>query len=165
MKKYLTVLALVMVPGLTLAAPSSSAPSLAILAQSGTLCYSANIIVNDKTDAALNKQAEAIMLKTLNGLTLSAKQYDAADSCDRELIFDFSIDNAGAPTIYTDDLKLDSYAATDGPVQLKRATVWTDGYWGGDAKVFSTATFTKKIQDHLTQMLSKFTVDYRSVVK
>jgi WD40 repeat protein len=59
---------------LTLAAPSSSALSVGILAQGSVLCYS----VNSNTDAALSKQAEAIMLKTLNGLALKATQYDAA---------------------------------------------------------------------------------------
>ena len=165
MKRYLAMLALLLISGPTRAAPSTTAPSLAILVQNGTLCYSASIIVNDKTDAVLGKQAEAIMLKTLNSLAFKAKQYDTADSCDRELIFSFSIDNAGAPTVYTDDLKLHSYIATEGPVELVRATVWTDGYWGGDVKVFSIATLTKRMQDDLTQMLSKFTTDYRSVVK
>ena len=165
MKRYLTVLVLPLISGLTLAVPSASAPSLAILTQSKGLCYSAGITVNDKLDPALSKQAEAIMFKTLTGLTLTAKQYDAADTCDRELIFAFSIDTAGAPTIYNDELKLVSYTATDGPLQLKRATVWTDGYWGGDAKVFSAATLTKKMQDNLVSLLAEFTADYRSVVK
>ena len=151
--------------GSVLAAPSNSAPSLVILAQSGILCYSANITVNDNTDAALSKQAEAIMLKTLNGLALSATQYDAADTCDRELIFAFSVANAEAPSVYTNTLELDSYSATDGPVKLIRATVWTEGYWGGDAKVLSHATYTMKMQNDLVKLLSKFTADYRSVVK
>jgi len=154
-----------LVSGLTLAAPSSSAPSMVILAQGGTLCYSANITVNDKTDAALSKQAEAIMLKTLNGLALSATQYDVADTCDRELIFVFSVANAEAPTVYTNTLELDSYSATDGPVKLIRATVWTEGYWGGDAKVLSHASYTRKMQNDLVRLLSKFTADYRSAVK
>lgn len=164
-RSALAVCSLLLVSGFTLAAPNSSAPSMVILAQSGTLCYSANITVNDKTDVALSKQAEAIMLKTLNGLALSATQYDAADTCDRELIFAFSVANAEAPTVYTNTLELDSYSATDGPVKLIRATVWTEGYWGGNAKVFSHATYTEKMQDDLMRLLSKFTADYRSVIK
>ena len=165
-RSALTVCSLLpLVSGFTLAAPSSSAPSMVILAQGGTLCYSANITVNDNTDAALSKQAEAIMLKTLNGLALSAAQYDVADTCDRELIFVFSVANAEAPTVYTNTLELDSYAATDGPVKLIRATVWTEGYWGGDAKVLSRAIYTRKMQTNLVRLLSKFTADYRSVIK
>jgi predicted nucleotide-binding protein (sugar kinase/HSP70/actin superfamily) len=165
MKKYLISLALPLISGLTLAAPSASAPALAILAQSSALCYSADVTVNDKTDAALSKQAEAIMLKTLNGLALSAKQYDAADTCDRELIFNFNVDNAGAPTIYIDSLRLETYNATDGSIQLKDASVWRSSYWGGDAKVYSAATFTKKMQDNLVSMLGEFTTDYHSIIK
>ncbi|WP_407569104.1 hypothetical protein [Deinococcus altitudinis] len=165
MKKHLTVLALAMVSSLTFAAPSAAAPSLAILAQSGALCYSAHVTVNNKTDVSLSKQAEAILSKTLNGLALSAKQYDAADTCTRQLVFDFGIDNAGAPTIYNDELRLETYGATEGSTDLKRAIIWTDGYWGGDVKVLSAAAFTKKMLDQLGQLLPKFTADYRSVVK
>ena len=124
-RSALAVCSLPLVSGLTLAAPISSASSMVILAQDGTLCYSANITVNNNTDSALSKQAEAIMLKTLNGLTLSATQYDAAATCDRELTFVVSVANAEAPTVYTNTLELDSYAATDGPVKLIRATIWT----------------------------------------
>ncbi len=164
-RSALAVCSLPVLSCLMLAAPSSSAPSMGILAQSGTLCYSANITINDNTDAALSKQAEAIMLKTLHGLALSATQYDAADTCDRELIFVFSVANAEAPTVYTNTLELDSYSATDGPVKLIRATVWTEGYWGGDAKVLSPTTYTRRMQTDLARLLSKFTADYRSVVK
>ncbi|WP_407543332.1 hypothetical protein Q0M94_25725 (plasmid) [Deinococcus radiomollis] len=78
-RSALTVCSLLpLVSGLTLAAPSSSALSMGILAQDGGLCDSANMSVNSNTDAALSKQAEASMLKTLNGLALKATQYDAA---------------------------------------------------------------------------------------
>jgi len=163
MNKYLTIGLLI--SGSALAAPSASAPALGILTQKGALCYSATITVNDKVDTALNKQAEAIMLKTLKGLSLSAEQYDAAKMCDRELVFLFSVNNAGAPTIYQDELKLATYLATDGPIQLPYATVWRSYDWGGDVKIWTTATFTKKMQDNLVVVLSDFTVDYRSVVK
>ncbi|WP_425145881.1 hypothetical protein [Deinococcus sp.] len=142
---------------------SPDAKALAVLKQTGLLCYSAIITVNDKTDAALGKQAEAIMLKTFSGLYLKATQYDAADTCDRELIYTFDVDAAGAPTIYTDDLKLHTYVATDGDTTLPSATIWSDGYWGGDAKVWSRATFTKKMTDHLVTMMSQFATDYRSL--
>ena len=151
--------------GSVLAAPSNSAPSLVILAQSGILCYSASITVNDNTDAALSKQAEAIMLKTLNGLALSATQYDAADTCDRELIFAFSVANAEAPSVCTDALELDSCSATSGTARLVRATVSTRGCWGGDARMLSHANYTMKTRNDLVRLLSKFTADYRSVVR
>ena len=150
--------------GTALAADASpDAKALQILKQTGVLCYSAVVTVNDKTDAALSKQAEAIMVKTFNGLYLKATQYDAADSCDRELIYTFEIDVAGEPTIYTDDLKLHTYVATDGETSLPSATVWSDGYWGGNATVWSRATYTKKMQDHLVAMMSQLATDYRSL--
>ena len=155
------------VSGLTLAAaePTSNAGALKILAQDGVLCYSAEATVNDKVDAALSKQAEAIMLKTFNGLALKVMQYDTADTCDSELIYNFGVDVAGAPSIYSDDLRLHSYVASVGDLKLDSVTVWSAGYWGGDAKAWSRATFTKKMQDNLVKMLSQFTADYRSVVK
>ena len=161
----LAVCLLPLFSGFTLAAPSMFAPSLAILTQSGVLCYSAEISVNDNINALLSKQAEAIMLKTLNGLALSARQDNALDACDRQLFFTFSIDNAGAPTTFDDTLELITFTATDGPIELKPAIVWTDGFWGGDAKVFSPVTYTKKMQNDLVKLLSKFTADYRSIVK
>ena len=150
--------------GLSVAADASpDAKALQILKQDGVLCYSALVTVNDKNDAALSKQAEAIMLKTFNGLYLKATQYDAADTCDRELIYTFEVDAAGPPTIYTDDLKLHTYVATDGETSLPSATVWSDGYWGGNAAVWKAATYTKKMTDHLVTMMGQFATDYRSL--
>ena len=161
----LTASLLPLCSGLTLAAPGMFAPSLVILTQPEVLCYSANVSVNDKTSVVLSRQAEAIMLKTLNGLALSARQDNALDSCDRQLFYTFSVDNAGAPTMFNDTLELISFTATDGPVELKPAIVWTDGFWGGDPKVFSPVTYTGKMKSDLVKLLSKFTADYRSVVK
>ncbi|GGR04471.1 hypothetical protein [Deinococcus ruber] len=167
MKKSLAVLCtLPLLSGLALAAtPSPDAKALAVLKQDGVLCYSAIITVNDKTDDALSKQAEAIMLKTFNGLYLKATQYDAADTCDRELIYTFEVDAAGPPTIYTDDLKLHTYVAVDGETSLPSATIWSDGYWGGNAAVWKPATYIKKMQDHLVTMMGQFATDYRSLNK
>ncbi len=151
--------------GLAATEPSANAPALKILAQDGVLCYSAEVQVNDKADAALSKQAEAIMVKTFSGLALKAVQYDAADTCDSELIYSFGIDVAGAPSIYNDDLKLHSYVAMVGDEKLDSVTVWSAGYWGGDAKLWTRATYIKKMQDNLVKMLAQFTADYRSVVK
>ncbi len=155
------------VSGLGLAAtePSANAPALKILAQDGVLCFSAEVLVNDKADAALSKQAEAVMVKTFKGLALKAVQYDTTDTCDIELIYSFGIDVAGAPSIYSDDLKLHSYTAMVGDEKLDSVTVWSAGYWGGDARLWTRATYTKKMQDNLVKMLSQFTADYRSVVK
>jgi hypothetical protein len=144
---------------------SKNAGAVKIITQDGVLCYSADVTVNDKSDAALNKQAEAVMLKTFTGLSLSATQYDAADTCDRELIYTFSVDVSGAPTIYNDDLKLHSYVTKDGDVELDSVTAWSNGYWGGDAKVWSRATYTKKMTENLSTMLAQFTADYRSISK
>lgn len=145
--------------------PSDNAAALEVLRQGGVLCYSADVTVDDETDAALNRQAEAIMIKTLNGLYLKATQYDAAETCDRELLFTFQLDVDGAPTLYNDDLKLHSYVATDGDVELDSVTVWSNGFWGGDGKVLSRAAYTKKMQEHLVAMLAQFTTDYRSLGK
>ena len=139
--------------------------SLAVLAQDSVLCYSAEIRINDKLSVALSKQAQAIMLKTLNGLALSATQDNALDSCDRQLFFTFNVDNAGPPTTFNDELKLITFTATDGGVELKPAIIWTDGFWGGNARVLSLATYTGMMQKDLVKLLSEFTADYRSVVK
>ncbi|MGY2894943.1 hypothetical protein [Deinococcus sp. UYEF24] len=165
MTRALTILLLASVSGAALATPTSSAPALALLAQSGALCYSAHVQVNHKPDATLSKQAEAMMSKSLKALALNAKQYDAADTCTRQIVFDFSIDTAGAPTIYNDELRLETYGAAEGDIDLKRAIIWTDGYTGGNGKVLSPATYTKVIMDHLGKLLPEFSEDYRSVVK
>ena len=145
--------------------PTEGAAALKILSQEGQFCYSAEVTVNDTVNTALSQQAEATMLKTFSGLGLSAIQYDQAASCDRELIYTFGIDVAGAPSLYNDDLKLHSYVASDGDVKLDSATVWSQGYWGGDAKVWSKATYTKKMVDNLVTMMAQFTADYRSLSK
>ena len=166
--RHLTALSiLALFPALALAAPAPSqgAKALAILAQDGAFCYSAEVMVNDKVDAVLSRQAEAVMVKTFGGLGLKAAQYDKADTCDRELIYTFNADVAGAPTLYNDDLRLHSYVATDGDIELASATVWSQGYWGGDAKLWTRATYTKKMTDNLVTMMAQFSADYRSVVK
>ena len=145
--------------------PTQGAAALKILSQDGQFCYSAEVTVNDTLDAALSQQAEATMVKTFTGLGLNAVQYDQAANCDRELIYTFGIDVAGAPSLYNDDLKLHSYVASDGDVQLDSVTVWSQGYWGGDAKVWSKATYTKKMVDNLVTMMAQFTADYRSLSK
>ena len=151
--------------GSALASTSTFAPSLAVLAQDSVLCYSAEVRINDKLSVALSRQAQAIMLKTLNGLALSARQDNALDSCDRQLFFSFSVDNAGAPTTFNDELKLITFTATDGGVELRPAIIWTDGFWGGNAKVLSPVTYTKMMQNDLVKLLSEFTADYRSIVR
>jgi hypothetical protein len=167
MKRPLMALSVVALASSTALAVTASknANALKIVSQDGVLCYSADVTVNDKSDAALNKQAEAIMVKTFTGLSLSATQYDDADTCDRELIYTFSVDVSGAPTIYNDDLKLHSYVTKDGDVELDSVTAWSNGYWGGDAKIWSRATYTKKMTDNLSTMLSQFAADYRSISK
>ena len=161
----LVCLPLSLLSGSSLASTSMFAPSLAVLAQDSVLCYSAEVSVNDKPNVALSRQAQAIMLKTLNGLALSARQDNALDSCDRQLFFSFSVDNAGAPTIFNDELKLITFTATDGGVELKPAIIWTDGFWGGNIKVLSPAVYTATMQKDLVKLLSEFTADYRKLVK
>ena len=158
-------LPLSLLPGSALASTSMFAPSLAVLAQDSVLCYNAEVRINDKLSVALSRQAQAIMLKTLNGLALSATQDNALDSCDRQLFFSFSVDTAGAPTTFNDELKLLTFTATDGGVELKPAIIWTDGFWGGNARVLSLAAYSATMQKDLVKLLSEFTADYRSVVK
>ncbi|WP_293911635.1 hypothetical protein [Deinococcus sp.] len=146
------------------AQPSSDAASLATL-KDAVLCYSAEVEVDDEPDEALGDQARAIMLETLRVLKLGAVQYDDAINCDLNLDFTFGLDVAGAPSLYNVELSLRSFTARVGATEIGSATIWSDGYWGGDKDVWDRATYTKRMTDTLGKSLAQFTTDYRSLGK
>ncbi|MFC4453950.1 hypothetical protein [Deinococcus sonorensis] len=147
----------------TPAKPSEEAPALAAVRGGQNLCYSASVLVNDKKDAALVTMAETQLAAALKGLGLKALQYDAADTCDRELYFSFSVDVDGEPTIYQDFLTVYSYVANDGKVELPMAQIWRDGMYGGNKKVLTRAEYTKTMTDDLKTLLDEVKVDYASL--
>ncbi len=142
---------------------SAEAPALAALKQGQSLCYSADIYVNDHKDAALSTQAEATLLATLKGFSLTAMQYDAAKTCDREVYYAFSVDVDGAPTIYQAALSVRSYVANDGDLELPMAQIWRDGTYGGDSKVLSQDSYAKVASENLEQLLEELKTDYASL--
>lgn len=163
MKKMLLSVSLLALSGLSLAAPSSRAPSLQVLNLGEALCYEANVEVDKKADLAKERAAETQMGAALKGLGVRATEYDAAEVCDRVLVFDLKMNNVGAPMIYKSSLSLESLVATDSGVDVGLATVWEILYWGGNRGEVSAAEISRIFNEKLTDGLQQFKDDYRSL--
>lgn len=163
MNRILPLLALSLLSPLSLAAASGQAPALEILKRTGTLCYSTLVAVNGKEDDDLIKSSSAQLASRLHDLGLDAQPF--SQDCDREVIFSFEVDVDGAPSVYTDNLRVVTYAATDvlTHVDLDSAVVWREGYWGGAAGVYSREEYSKRINDQLEKLFNKLKIDYLSL--
>ena len=163
MKKMLLSVVLLAVASTSGAAPTVRAPNLAALNLGEALCYDAFVQVDKKRDPGKEKAAETQIGAALKGLGLRATEMDVAEVCDRILLFDFNMDNIGAPMIYKASLSLESLVATDSDVEPNFATVWEVLYWGGDRREISTADVSRQFNTKLTEALQMFKDDYRSL--
>ena len=163
MKKLLLSVTLLALSCTSLAEPSTRAANLAALNLGEALCYDATVQLNKKTDVAKERAAETQIAAALKGLGLRATEFDAADVCDRVLLFDFNMDNIGSPMIYKSSLSVESLVAVDSDVDINVATVWEVLYWGGDRTQISTAEASQLFNRKLTDALGHFKEDYRSL--
>jgi len=173
MKHTLMVMALLLTSSLAAASsskaagptPSSNADVLRILGK-GTLCYGAGAEINGEMDDDVTEEAEATISAALSKLGLKAQHgHSEDDGCTTQVSFIFQIDGKDAPTIFSDEVKLITYRATDGTskMALPWATVWRDAYWGGSADAMTQEEMVAKMNEHLGKSLEQFAADYQSL--
>ncbi|ADV65825.1 hypothetical protein [Deinococcus maricopensis] len=144
---------------------SSEAKNLRVLQDDLPLCYDAAVYVNDKSNAALEKKAEARMAAALKKLGLPASEYDDAEDCARVLMLTFELDNSDGYTAFTDNMELFTYNAYDEDVDLSSASIWSQGVWGGKRTKASAADIEQKLNENLDKFLKAFSDDFKAATK
>jgi hypothetical protein len=162
MKNFLLVLGVLVMSAGALAGPGPSFRALSILDGKAVLCYGAVVEVNHVRDDSLGTQADTVLASSLSDLKLEAKRYDG--KCDRLLKFTFQIIFDEPPSVYSDELELVSYSATDrkSDTRLAEVTVWREGNYGGEVRILTPEEYTGKMRAHLQAMLELFKTDFIS---
>ena len=160
MKNILLVLGVCLSFTAALAEPGPSYRALSILDGKTVLCYGSVIEINGVRNDRLTDQADTVISSLLSDMKLSAKRYDG--KCDRLLNFTFEVILAEAPTAYYDELKLVSYTTTDrkSTAPLAEVTVWQEGMFGGEVRIFTPQEYTDKMDEHLKALLDRFETDF-----